>query len=471
MCPLGLSVALSGEMELQFLGGAQTVTGSKSLLTIGGRKLLIDCGLFQGLKELRLKNWKSFPFNPKELEAVLLTHAHLDHSGALPLLTRQGFRGPIYASQPTRDLSEVILKDSARLQEEDADFANRHKFSKHSPAKPLYNLEDAVFAISRFQSIPKDRWRTTPSNIRFRLTPSSHILGSTFVEIVANETHIVFSGDLGRSNPLLYYPPAHISSADVLILESTYGDRNHPSGQASDALQKIIHETHRRRGQLLIPSFAVGRAQELLFLLWKLQVEKKIPKLPIYLDSPMGEAATRIFHENDQWHRLLPEEVKEMCSIATIVHEQKHSIEIMNSEEPSIVIAGSGMLSGGRILHHLEHRLPDSRNIVLLVGYQAPGTRGRLLKDGVSELKIHGKYIPVRADVREISDLSAHADQSEIIRWLKGFKTPPKKIFINHGEPQASDALRVKIRDSLGWESIVAKENEKYSLEMTSCQS
>jgi metallo-beta-lactamase family protein len=258
--------------------------------------------------------------------------------------------------------------------------------------------------------------------------------------------------------------------ADVLVLESTYGDRNHPGERASDTLQKIIQDTERRGGHLIIPSFAVGRAQELLFLLWQLQKEQRIPLLPIYLDSPMGEAATQIFRENNPWHRLSPDEVEEMCGIVTIVHEQEQSIRIMNSQDPAIVIAGSGMLSGGRVLHHLEHGLSDPRNTVLLVGYQAPGTRGRLLKDGASELKIHGKYIPVQAEIREISDLSAHADQREIIRWLKGFRTPPQKIFINHGEPQASDALRVKIRDSLGWESIVAKESEIYSLETARCR-
>jgi metallo-beta-lactamase family protein len=459
-------------MELQFFGGAQTVTGSKSMLTIGKHKLLIDCGMFQGLKELRLRNWGALPFDPKHLEAVILTHAHLDHSGALPILTRQGFRGPIFSSQPTRELSEIILKDSARLQEEDADFANRHKYSKHSPAKPLYTLEDAQFALSRFESIPKDRWRETPGRIKFRLTPSSHILGSTFVEIMTDDgQRIVFSGDLGRKNPLLYAPPSTIASADFLILESTYGDRNHQGASAIQTLEKLVHEVQNRGGHLIIPSFAVGRTQELLFLLWKLRTQKRIPHIPIYLDSPMGEAATRIFIENQAWHCLDADDVEKMCSIAHIIHKQDESIRLMRSNTPAIVIAGSGMISGGRVLHHLQERLPDSRNIVLLVGYQAPGTRGRLLKDGASEIKIHGRYVPVRAEIHEVSDLSAHADQSEIISWLKGFERPPRKVFINHGEAQASDALRIKIRDTLGWDCIVARESENYNLESSSCLS
>jgi metallo-beta-lactamase family protein len=456
-------------MEIRFLGGAQTVTGSKTLLTIGGHRLLIDCGLFQGLKELRLKNWNPIPVDPKQIEAVLLTHAHLDHSGALPLLVHQGFRGPIYSSQPTRELAEVILKDSARLQEEDADFANRHGYSKHSPARPLYTLEDAEFALTRFESIPKDRWRETPGRVKFRLLPSSHILGSTFIEIAVKDTRIVFTGDLGRRNPLLYYPPTQIHEADYLILESTYGDRCHSGASAIDGLEKVINSTYQKGGHLIIPCFAVGRAQELIYLLWQLRNKKKIPRLPIYLDSPMGEAATRIFRENGNWHRLDPDDVASMCSIVTVLQQQKQSIQAMKSEHPSIVIAGSGMISGGRVLHHLAERLPDSRNSVLLVGYQAPGSRGRLLKDGASELKIHGQYVPVHAEIHEISDLSAHADQNEILSWLKNFTRPPKKVFINHGEAQAADALRVKIRDTLKWECVVAREDEPYTLENSSC--
>lgn len=456
-------------MKLRFLGGVQTVTGSKTLITAGKHRVLIDCGLFQGLKELRRRNWSPFPVDPRTLSAVILTHAHLDHSGYLPLLVRNGFRGKVYCSAPTRDLAELILEDSARLQEEDADHANRHGYSKHHPARPLYNEDDVKRALSCFEPVPPWKWRDLPGRVRFRLSPSGHILGSTFVEVEVLGKRIAFSGDLGRAHPFLYDPPVSLEQVDYLVLESTYGDRTHHAGSGSerdlkDRLAKVVRETVDRGGQAIIPSFAVGRVQDLLFLFSLLKSEGRLPDVPIYLDSPMGVNATRIFMNYPKWHRLEAEQVDRLASIATILGSRIESGHVKSEGRPAIIIAGGGMLSGGRVLNHLEARLPEERNTILLVGFQAAGTRGRLLKEGISELKMHGQYIPVRCRVEEMGSLSAHADQSETLSWLGRLKRAPKTIYINHGEPQASDALRVKIRDTLGWECEVPHPDQEFEL-------
>lgn len=452
-------------MKIQFLGGVQTVTGSKTLVTTERHQFLVDCGLFQGVKELRLRNRKHLDLGARELDAILLTHAHLDHSGFIPLLVKQGFRGRIYASPPTRALAEVILMDSARLQEEDAEYANRAGFSKHHPAEPLYAVKDVQEALRSFEVVRSDDWEKLPGGARFRMTPSGHILGSTFVELEAEGKKIAFSGDLGRSAPLLYPAPALISDADYLVLESTYGDRTHHLSDPQAQLANAIVETQSRGGKLIIPSFAVGRVQDLLYLLSDLLARNQLPSIPIYLDTPMGTRATEVFEAYPGWHSLSHAQVKAMWDVATVIQSQQHSIEIMRATEPSVIIAGSGMISGGRVLHHLAAHLGDPKTGVLLVGYQAAGTRGRLLRDGIGELKIHGKYIPVRAKLYEISGLSAHADQTETIAWLRGFKGAPKITFINHGEPQASDALRVKLKDELGWSSMLPLQGEEFSLE------
>ena len=451
-------------MKLQFLGGAQTVTGSKTLVSSGKHRFMVDCGLFQGIKELRLRNWSKFQFDPRAIDAILLTHAHLDHSGYLPLLVKQGFRGKIYSSAPTRDLAAVILKDSAHLQEEDAEFANRGGFSKHHPAEPLYTESDVKEALKLFESVPPNHWNHLPGGSSFRLSPSGHILGSTFVEIQAEGKIILFSGDLGRSHPLLYPQPATFEEADYLVVESTYGDRTHHVEDVGVQLSQAVAGTIARGGQLIIPSFAIGRVQDLLFLLSNLKAQNKIPSVSVYLDTPMGTLATEIFEAHPNWHILNPSQVNAMWEITTIIRSRQESIDIMRAGKPAIIIAGSGMASGGRVLHHLASRLPDPKASVLLVGYQAAGTGGRLLRDGISELKIHGKYIPVRAQIQEISGLSAHSDQSETISWLRHFKSAPKITFINHGEPQASDALRVKIRDTFGWKCVLPIQNEEADL-------
>lgn len=455
-------------MRLQFLGGVQTVTGSKTLFQYEKKKLLVDCGLFQGLKDLRLKNRESLPVDPRTIDALLLSHAHLDHSGYIPLLIREGFKGKIYCSAPTRDLAKLILMDSAKLQEEDAEFANRKGFSKHSPAMPLYTHKDVERALEHFQAVPPGKWTSLLGGAQFRISPSGHILGSTFIEIEVDGKRLVFTGDLGRSQPILYDAPRKIEKADYLIVESTYGDRNHFDPAVAESvrakLARVVRETYQAGGQVIIPSFAIGRVQDLLFLLSVMKKAGTIPDIPIYLDSPMGVNATEIFTEYPDWHRLDRSEVDQLCRATQILESREESIRIMREAKPAVIIAGSGMITGGRVLHHLSARLTDERSTILLVGFQAAGTRGRLLHDGAEELKMHGRYIPVKCRVEELIGLSAHADQSETLEWLRGFREAPVKTFINHGEPQASDTLRVKIRDTLGWSCALPQLNEEFVL-------
>ena len=452
--------------SIQFLGGVGTVTGSKFLFKTEDEKILIDCGLFQGIKELRLQNREKLPVDPASIDAVILTHAHLDHSGYLPLLVKNGFKGKIYCTGPTRELAKIILMDSANIQEEDADYANKMGYSKHHPAEPLYTTENVRSALKLFAPVEINKWIEISDNIKFRFSPSGHILGSAFIELKYNGMKIVFSGDLGRQMPLILPPPAQIGTADYLVIESTYGDRIHSSEPPLRQLERIINETVERKGHVIIPSFAVGRVQDLLFLISQLKRQNLIPDIPVFLDSPMGINATEVLLENSQWHTLNPKEVKELCQNVTMVRKHQQSEELARTKHSTIVIAGSGMISGGRVLHHLEKRLPDPRNTVVLVGYQAAGTRGRLLRDGIPELKMYGQYVPVKARVEEISSLSAHADQAEIIAWLKGFRSPPKMTFIVHGEPQAADALRVRLGDSLNWFAEIPKPFEEKELDL-----
>ncbi|MBS1960611.1 MAG: MBL fold metallo-hydrolase [Bdellovibrionales bacterium] len=453
-------------MKLTFLGGAQTVTGSKTLFEYGKTRILVDCGLFQGLKELRLRNWDALPIDASAIDAVVLTHAHLDHSGYLPVLNARGFRGKIYCSAPTRELSRLILLDSAKLSEEDADFANREGYSKHRPALPIYDRKAVQEVMERFHAVPSGKWISIGPEVKIRLSPSGHILGSTFVEIEAGGKRVVFSGDVGRKHPTLYDSPVRLERADTVVVEATYGDRNHLEESASidRRLIEAVRETHSRGGHVLIPAFSVGRVQEILYRLSTLKRRRELPEIPVYLDSPMGIEATRIFTEFPAWHRLEREEVDRLCKTAIAVKSRSESIRIMREDAPAIVIAGSGMLAGGRILHHLAARIGDPRSTVLLVGYQAAGTRGRLLQDGASEVKMHGRYFPVRARIATIPGLSAHGDQSDLLDFVRGFETPPKRIFLNHGEPQALDALRVKIKDTLGQDAVIPHLGERFDL-------
>ncbi|MBI3556280.1 MAG: MBL fold metallo-hydrolase [Deltaproteobacteria bacterium] len=437
--------------SIQFLGAAGTVTGSKFLFRTETQKILVDCGLFQGVKELRLQNWEKLPIEASAIDAVILTHAHLDHTGYLPLLVRNGFKGKIYCTAPTRELSKIILNDSAHIQEEDAEYANRLGFSKHSPAMPLYTTSDVAHTLKLFISVAGDKWVKIAKDVKFRLSPSGHILGSAFVELNHSGMRVVFSGDLGRKKPLMLNPPTRLTTADYLVIESTYGDRVHSPESPMNVLKRVINETVARKGHLIIPSFAVGRVQDVLYLISKLKRQKLIPNIPVYLDSPMGIHATEVLLDYPEWHKLGAKEIEAFCQDAIMVRSYQDSNGLARARKSTIVVAGSGMLTGGRVLHHLETRLSDSRNTILLVGFQAAGTRGRLLRDGIPELKMYGKYVPVKARIEELSSLSAHADQSEIIEWLRGFRSAPKTTFIVHGEPQAADALRVRIRDSLNW--------------------
>ncbi len=437
--------------SIQFLGAAGTVTGSKFLFRADNYKILVDCGLFQGLKALRLQNWEKLPVEAASIDALILTHAHLDHTGYVPLLVRNGFKGKIFCTAPTRELAKIILTDSAHIQEEDAKFANEQGYSKHNPAVPLYTSGDVVRALKLFSTEPADKWVKLSKDIKFRFSPSGHILGSAFIELDYQGTRVVFSGDLGRKAPLMLHPPTQITTADYLVVESTYGDRVHASESPINVLKRVINETVARKGHVIIPSFAVGRVQDVLYLISKLKRQKSIPNIPVYLDSPMGIHATEVLLDYPEWHKLGAREVQAFCQDVIMVQNQQQSHEIARAKKSTIVVAGSGMLTGGRVLHHLQVRLADPRNTILLVGFQAAGTRGRLLRDGIPELKMFGQYVAVKAHVEELSSLSAHADQKEILAWLAGFRSAPKMTFIVHGEPQAADALRVRIRDSLNW--------------------
>jgi metallo-beta-lactamase family protein len=452
-------------LNLTFLGAAGTVTGSKHLLSMGSKKILVDCGLFQGVKEQRLLNWRPFPLDVKEIDAVVLTHAHLDHTGYLPLLVKQGFRGPIYCSEPTAELTKLVLLDAAKLQEEDADHANREGYSKHKPALPLYRMTDAEAIFPLLETLLAEQWHSILSGkAKLKLTHSGHILGSTFVEIETEGRSLFFTGDLGRAHPVTLRPRAAPRETDYLVVESTYGDRCHPKASPEESLARILNETLERGGQVLIPTFAIGRTQDILHLITTLKGSHRIPDVPVYLDSPMAEKATAIFDRFANWHRLSSPDLKQLSMTFQTVATPNHSMALCQSNEPAIVLAGSGMLTGGRIKRHLVARLPHEKNTVILVGYQAAGTLGRFLKEGAVEAKIFGKYIPVRARIAEISSLSAHADQHEILDWIGSFSKLPTQIFIVHGEANASEGLRVRIFDRFGITPHIAKFDETIEL-------
>ncbi len=456
---------MASKFSIQFLGGAGTVTGSKFLVRFDGHNVMVDCGMFQGLKNLRELNRAPLPIDVRELDSVILTHAHLDHTGHLPLLAGAGFKGKIYCSEPTFELSEIILRDTAKIQEEDALHANQGGYSKHNPALPLYGTRDVEKILPHFEVKPPHQWIQIAPRIKFRFQLSGHILGSVFIELDCGDERIVFSGDLGRKHPLTLNPPAQIENADYVVIESTYGDRKHPREDLFDRFAKIISETVKKGGQVLIPCFAVGRTQDILHILARLKSAGSIPDLPIYLDSPMAIRTTRVFDRFPTWHKLGPEDLENLERGVTMVSDSEASKQLQKDDRPAIVIAGSGMMAGGRILSHAFTKLQEPKNTFILVGFQAAGTLGRFLRDGSDEVKMFGKYVPVNARIEEISSLSAHADQSEIIDWLKGFTKPPKKAFIVHGEPHSADALRVRIKDSLGWPVLVAVMSDQVSLE------
>lgn len=442
-------------MEICFLGATGTVTGSKYLLSSGSTQILVDCGLFQGLKQLRLRNWDALPVDLSSLAAVVLTHAHIDHSGYLPLLVKQGYKGKVYCSSATFELCTVLLPDSGRLQEEQAEYANRHKFSKHQPALPLYTQEDAELALQQFVAIDFERNITVGGEVTMRLHPAGHIPGASSIEFHDSKTSIIFSGDLGRPDDPIMNAPAPLQGADYLVVESTYGNRRHPELDAQQVLGDIINKTAQRNGVVVIPAFAVGRTQMLLHYIRLLKDAGSIPDIPIYLNSPMAVDATDIFVRYHAEHRLTLEQCEAACNVAKIVRNAEDSKALNRRKGPMVIVAGSGMATGGRVVHHLKAFAPDPRNTILFAGFQAEGTRGAAMLKGTETIKIHGEYVPVLAQVESIDGLSAHADYAQIIDWLKKMKQTPRQVFVTHGEQEAADAMVGHITEELHWPARV----------------
>lgn len=452
-------------VRLQFLGGVGTVTGSKYLLHAERARVLVDCGLFQGFKQLRLRNWAPLPVEPSRIKAVVLTHAHLDHSGYLPLLVRQGFNGPIYCTDATRDLCAVLLPDSGNLQEKDAEYANRHGFSKHTPALPLYTMQDAERALELFHPIPFGREQPVAKGLTARLLPAGHILGAAMVELKTGARTVLFSGDLGRPGSATMLDPTVVRHADTLVVESTYGDRRHEPADPEDALAEVINRTAARGGTVLAPAFAVGRTQALLYHLYRLKGAGRIPDLPVFLDSPMAIEASEIFCDHAGDHRLSPAECRAACAVATYTRSVAESKALDQNSMPSVIISASGMATGGRVLHHLKRFAPDRRNTILFTGFQAGGTRGQAMLAGAEAVKIHGAMVPVKAEVANLNMLSAHADSDEIMAWLRQFARPPRQTYITHGEPLAADGLRRRIEAELGWKVFVPDYRDEADLD------
>jgi len=449
--------------KLTFLGAAGCVTGSKYLVEAARRRLLLDCGLFQGSKQLRLLNWERLPVDPSTIDWVVLTHAHIDHTGYLPRLVRDGFRGPIFATSATRDLCTILLPDSARLQEEDAENAARKGYSKHSPPLPLYTEAEVAPVLARISEFPRGAWQVISPEFSIRAHDAGHILGASSIELKIAENGksatVLFSGDVGRYDQPILKDPAVPPAADFVLCETTYGDRDHPTGSPHDALAEIIQQVSRRGGAIIIPAFAVGRTQALLYVLRELEDWQRIPSLPVYVDSPMAISATELYQRHHEDHDLdftrlepngNPLETRRMHLLRTA--EESKSINKVST--PCVIISASGMATGGRVLHHLARRLPDSRNAVVLAGFQAEGTRGRALLEGAKTLHIHGEEVLVKAEVIELNQFSAHADRDELLRWLKAMPAPPRQTFLVHGEPAAREAFRSAVQTQLGWQSV-----------------
>lgn len=450
-------------MRIDFLGGTGTVTGSKYLLTHKDRRLLVDCGLFQGLKQLRLRNWDALPVDPSTIDAVLLTHAHMDHSGFVPRLVQLGFKGTVYCTSATRELCNLLLPDSGRLQEEDADFANRHGHSKHKPALPLYTEQDARVALRRFEAVPFGQEFSAWPGWSWQLRRAGHILGAGSLRVGWDGGSILFSGDLGRDDDLLMRSPENAEPADYVLVESTYGNRKHPATDTLAELAGVINRTAARGGIVLIPAFAIGRAQTLLHCVQLLKQARRIPDMPVYLNSPMAADATRIYRKHLDEHRLSAEQCAAMQGKTIIVNTIEESRRLNFLDFPSIIVSASGMAAGGRVLHHLKAYAPDARNTILFAGFQAAGTRGAAMVAGADAIKIHGAYVPVRAEVANLETLSAHADRDELLAWLDA-QHAPRRVFVTHGEPEAADALRLAIEERHGWPCTVPDYRESREL-------
>jgi metallo-beta-lactamase family protein len=458
--------------RLTFHGAAETVTGSKYLLESGSDSVLIDCGLFQGRKDLRERNWEKLPFPPKTVNAVVLTHAHIDHIGYVPKFVKDAFNGPIYCTPSTQEIAELQLLDSARIQEEDADYANRKGFSKHKPALPLYSEHDVRRAMRKFRTVQRDEWFQAAGPIWMRFHDAGHLLGSSMIECEVRETgkttRLLFSGDVGRFDAPLYFDPKTPPECDYLVCESTYGNRDHAPGKAIDSLEKAVLDAIERGGVMLMAAFAVGRAQQLIYLLSVLMRENRIPEIPVFLDSPMAVSGMKIYQYYSVEHDLSESlncqngsafDLKNVY-LAKTRDESKH---INSTRSNAVIISSSGMMTGGRILHHLRQRLPDPKNTIVLGGFQAEGTRGRALQEGARTMRIHGQDIPVRAAVVEMTELSGHADRGELLRWLAPLPAP-KQVFITHGEVASANAFAELLQTERGWNCLVPKMGQSVEL-------
>jgi metallo-beta-lactamase family protein len=444
-------------VKINFLGASGVVTGSKFLIETSEQNILIDCGMFQGLKELRELNWDDLPVNVENIDVVLLTHGHLDHVGYLPRLLKQGFLGKIIGTAPTLAIAEIILKDSAKIHEEEANKANKEKYTKHKPALPFYTIKEAENTIKLFEVEIENKWITLSEHISYRFQYNGHIIGAIFIELDINGKRFVFSGDIGRWDDYLLDDPKTPEWADFLFIESTYGNKLHPDEDVEQILSILILDTINKKGNLIIPSFAVERLQTLMYILWKLYKKNRIPNIPIFIDSPMGNNVLEVFKRFPKWYKLSDADYNAMCNHVNIVQSYKETWETIDDKRPKIVIAGSGMVTGGRVLTYLKQLIDEPSTTVVLVGFQAEGTRGRQLLDGAHEIKFFGKYYPVKATIKSIESLSAHADQDDLFKWMSNIKNIPEKVYLIHGEPTALDAFRVKIKDTYNWQVNIPK--------------
>ncbi len=444
-------------VRVHFLGAAGVVTGSKFLIETSEKNILIDCGMFQGLKELRELNWSDLPVKVDTIDTVLLTHGHLDHVGYLPRLVKQGFVGKIIGTSPTLAIAQIILQDSAKIHEEDAKKANKEKYSKHNPALPFYTKFEAEKTITQFQVEMLNTWVPLSTHISYRFQYNGHIIGATFIELDINGKRFVFSGDIGRPHDYLLENPKKPEWADFLFIESTYGNKLHPDDNIEAVLSQIIKETIQKKGNLIIPSFAVERLQTLMYVLWQLYKKNRIPNIPIFIDSPMGNNVLEVFKRFPKWHKLSITDYQAMCNHINIIQSYKETWETIDDKRSKIIIAGSGMVTGGRVLTYLQQLIDEPSTTVLLVGYQAEGTRGRQLQEGVHEIRFFGKYYPVKATIKSIESLSAHADQNDLLDWMSDIKNIPEQVFLIHGESTALDAFRVKIEDTYSWHVTIPK--------------
>lgn len=451
-------------MKVTFIGAAGTVTGSKTLVESNGIRILIDCGLFQGIKPFRELNWHPLPVLASTIDFVLLTHGHLDHCGWLPRLVNQGFKGKIYCSGATKEVAQLILLDSGKIQEEEAERANKEKYSKHEVAEALYTVEEAEKVFPHFRVVKTNEEVDLDAEISAVFVNAGHIIGACSIELKLENKTLVFSGDIGRDNDVLMFAPIKPKKADYVFLESTYGDRLHPDTDAKAELETYINTTFAQGGTTIIPSFAVERAQTIMFLLWQLKKENKIPDIPYIIDSPMGVGAFDIFFNNLKWHKLSLEDCRAMSRMFVMITDYKDTIDAIYNKSPKVVIAASGMVTGGRVLSYLERYIGLPETTVIIVGYQAEGTRGRKLLEGAKEVKIYGKYYPVEAKILEIEGLSAHADQKGLLNWLSELENKPTKVFLVHGENQPADELRIKINEHYGFDCSVALMGQEFEI-------